>query len=247
MKRVIISAVCLMFFALPGNSQGDSHGQDTGVVGKVGLGLSGNFNFPVFGMKDRFRSQEAFGLYLTYARNARNTLEIEFHRTHFGPGKIQEATFYWPEDKPEEWQKITSPLARNSMTVNAFTINGLYHLNERTGGSDGMTGGPFITYGGGFYHYKNSVSGLIFAGQPNLGGGIDTTLELAPFDDTDVAWGFNVGLGVEILASGRAAVDARARWNLLIGELRQLESYGVARTFPLHYFEIGLSVKYYVM
>ena len=68
------------------------------------------------------------------------------------------------------------------------------------------------------------------------GGGIDTTLELAPFDDTDVAWGLNVGLGVEVLASGRAAVDARARWNLLIGELRQMESYGVARTFPAALF-----------
>ena len=247
MKRGIISVVCLMFFALPGNSYGDAHGQDTGVVGKVGLGLSGNFNFPVFGMSDRFRAQEAFGLYFTYARDARNTLEVEYHRTRFDPGKIQEATFYWPEDKPEEWQRITSPLARNYMTVNAFTINGLYHLKARTGGSDGVVGSPFIAYGGGFYHYKNSVSGLIFAGQPNLGGGIDTTLELAPFDDTDVAWGLNVGLGIEVLASGRAAVDARARWNLLIGELRQLESYGVARTFPLHYFEIGLSVKYYVM
>ncbi len=243
MKRGMKFAVCLLFFVFPANG----HGQDTGVVGKIGVGLSGNFNFPVLGMKDRFRAQEAFGLYLTYARDARHTVEVEFHRTRFDPGKIEEATFFWPEDKPDQWQRITSPLARHFMTVNAFTINGLYHLKARTGGSEGVIGGPFVVYGGGFYHYKNLVSGLIFAGQPDLGEGIDPTLMLDPYEDTDVAWGFNVGMGVEMLAGGRAAVDARTRWNVLIGELRQMESYGVARTFPLHYFEIGLSVKYYVM
>ena len=134
------------------------------------------------------------------------------------------------------------------MTINAFTVNGLYHFVDRMaagGGSQQVVVGPYFAFGGGFYHYTNSVSGLIFAGQPDQGTGLDDTLLLDPFKDTDVAWGGSLGGGVEVLMNN-TALDVRARYHLLIGELRQMDAYGVGRTYPLQYFEIGVSIRYYI-
>ena len=243
-KRLLILFLLLSFVPSEAFAQ-------KSVVGKIGIGVSGNFNFPVLGIRDRFRAAETWGLFLTYAQGPRTTVEVEYHRTRFDPGKLEDATFYWPEDKPETWQRVKSPLARNFMDVNAFTVNGLHHFVDREpAGPEGLQGmalgGFYITFGGGFYHYNNSVSGLIFAGQPDLGSGLDQTLVLEPFDDSDVAWGFNIGAGVEVLFNNRAGFDIRGRWHVMLGELRQMEAYGAARTFPLHYLDLGISMKYYL-
>jgi hypothetical protein len=248
MGRFLILLLVMFLFHTP-----DSFAQtNDSVVGRLGIGASGSFSFPMLGMKDRFNAKEAYGLYLTYAKSSRQSIEVEYRRTVYDPGKVEQATFFWPEDKPTTWQRIKSPLARNFMTINSYTVNGLYHFVDRApsepeGLGQKILGGPFITYGAGFYHYTNQTSGLIFAGQPDLGNGIDNTLFLEPLKETDVGWGFNAGLGVEVLVNDRAAIDVRSRWHLMIGELRQMESYGVARTWPLGYFEIGLSMKYYIM
>ncbi len=247
--RPILVLFVVMFLLGPPDSSAQIQ---EAVVGKLGIGASGSFSFPMLGMKDRFNAKEAFGLYLTYAKSSRQTIEVEYRRTVYDPGKVEDATFYWPEDKPETWQRIKSPLARNFLTVNAYTVNGLYHFVDRVsaepeGLRERVLGGPYITYGAGFYHYTNHTSGLIFAGQPDLGNGLDNTLFLEPLKETDVGWGFNGGLGVEVLVNDRAAIDVRSRWHLIIGELRQMESYGVARTWPLGFFDIGLSMKYYIM
>ena len=220
-----------------------------GVVGKVGIGVNGNLNFPIFGMKDRFRATETWGTFLTYARGARTTVEVEYHRSRFDPGKLEESIFFWPQGDPDKWKRYKSPLGRNFMTINMFTINGLYHFVDREPVDEpvkGVVTGLYFTFGGGLYHYTNSVSDLIFPGQPDLGAGLDDTLVLKPFKDTDVAWGFHVGVGAEVLMNDRTGLDVRGRWHMMVGELRPLEAYGMARTFPMGYFDFGISLKHYI-
>lgn len=220
------------------------------VVGKVGFGVSGALNFPIFSLKDRFRSTQSYGMYLTYAKGPHTTMEVEYHRIRFDPGKLQESTFYWPEGNSNTWQRYRSPLARNFMVVNTFTVNGLYHFVDRTSaGAEGVRqpimAGPFLIYGAGFYQYNNSTSGLIFPGQADRGKGLDQTLLIDPFQDKDVAWGFNVGGGVEILM-GKAGLDVRGRYHLMIGELRPMNAFYMPRTYPIHFFDFGVSMKYYI-
>ncbi|OGG52104.1 MAG: hypothetical protein A3F84_19835 [Candidatus Handelsmanbacteria bacterium RIFCSPLOWO2_12_FULL_64_10] len=244
-REKLLVPILLLFLLLPPEASSQAEGN---VVGKVGLGINGNFHFPVSTLKDRFREAVTWGTFVTYAQGPRTTVEVEYHRSRFDPGKLEESTFFWPEGSPNKWRRYKSPLARNLMTINAFTVNGLYHFVDRMaagGGSQQVVVGPYFAFGGGFYHYTNSVSGLIFAGQPDQGTGLDDTLLLDPFKDTDVAWGGSLGGGVEVLMNN-TALDVRARYHLLIGELRQMDAYGVGRTYPLQYFEIGVSIRYYI-
>ena len=222
-----------------------------GVSGKVGIGTFVDFNFPVFSLKDRFQMAHKWGGFITYATSGRTTVELEYHRSRFDPGRLQESRFLWPEDNPRTWRYYKSPLARNYMTFNSFLVNGLYHFKERTVSSAGGEGAhldasPFLVFGGGFYQYRNSVSGLVYPGQPDLGKGIDETLTLAPFADTDVAWGFNIGFGAEVLMDDRVGFDIRGRFNFIIAELKPLEAYGFKRTYPMSLIDFGLSMKYYL-
>lgn len=224
---------------------------EQGVVGRLGIGVSGYMNYPILSLKDRFRATESWGTFLTYAKGPHATVEVEYHRSRFDPGKLEQSTFYWPENNPAKWRRVKSPLARNYMAVDAFTINGLYHFVDRSAadpndGKSRTVAGPYMAYGGGFYHYVNAVSGLIFSGQPDLGAGIDETLVLEPFEDTEVAWGFHVGAGVEVLINHSTGFDIRGRYHLMVGELRELQAYGMTRSYPMHYFDFGISMKYYI-
>lgn len=247
-ERLLILTVLLLLLSPPGVLAQKKGGD---VVGKVGIGVSGALNFPIFSLRDRFRSTQSYGVYLTYAKGSHTTMEVEYHRTRFDPGKLQESTFYWPEGSPSTWKRYRSPLARNFMVVNSFTINGLYHFMDRSQtGTEGqrqqITASHYVTYGGGFYHYDNYTSGLIFPGQANRGTGIDDTLLIDPFSDKDVAWGFNVGGGVEVLLGDKAGIDVRGRYHLMVGELLPINAFYMPRTYPMHYFDFGVSMKVYI-
>lgn len=244
---LILPALLLLLFLPPEISA--QKNQD--VVGKVGFGAGGDLSFPVFGLRNRFRMTGTWGGFLTYAKGSHTTLEVEYHRTRFDPGKLEQSTFYWPEGNPTKWKLYKSPLARNFMIINAFTVNGLYHFVDRIqtgheGPRQQITAGPYITYGGGFYHYTNSISGLIFAGQSDKGTGLDDTLLLDPLKETNVGWGVNLGVGVEVLMGDKAGLDVRGRYHLIIGELRQMDAYRMERTYPMNYFDFGISMKYYL-
>jgi len=221
------------------------------VVGKIGIGVNGMFNFPVQSMRHRFQGTETWGIFLAYANGPRSTVEVEYHRIRYDPGKLQESTFYWPEDQPAKWQNYKSPLARNFMTVNSFTVNGFYHfVNRAPAEPEGLLrrvlAGPFLMYGAGFYHYNNKMSGFIFGGQPDTGVPIDQSLVLSPRSDTDVAWGFYVGAGVEILINDNTAIDLRGRYHMMIGELIAMEAFNAARLFPMTFVDFGVAMKYYI-
>jgi len=250
MLRVVGRIVLLssLLFLLPPDTLAQEKSGD--LVGRFGVGLSGSFSFPVGGLERRHRATESFGLLISYIKTARSTIEVEYHRTRFDPGKMEDAQFFWPPTDPTTWKIYTSPLARNYFTVNAFTINGLYHFADRNahepeGLKQRVAAGPYIVYGGGFYHYTDSVAGLIFSGQPDLGSGLDDTLLIESFEDTDVGWGFNLGGGAEVMMSNTASLDVRARYHLIIGELRQMDAYNVKRAYPLHYVDIGVTMKFY--
>ena len=221
-----------------------------GPVGRFGVGVTGAFNFPVFGMEKRFNTAESWGLLVSYVSSPRATVEFEYHRNRYDPGKIEESTFFWPQGDPANWKQYKSPLARNWMSVDAFTVNGLYHFVDRApldpeGLGQPVVAGPFVLYGAGFYWYSNWVKNLIFAGQPDLGAGLDDTLFLETFRDTDVSVGFHFGAGVELLINETTTLDVRGRVHTMLAELRQMDAYGVQRAYPLSYFDLGISMKYY--
>ena len=242
-KFLILALVVLLIPPL------DAYGQQD-IVGRVGIGMSGTFNFPVGGLEKRFRTTQTWGMLLSYVRSSRATMELEYHRNRFDPGKLEESTFYWPPGAPDTWKQYRSPLANNYMIVDAYTVNGLYHFVDRASAMpEGLkypvVASPYFTFGGGFYRYVHEVSGLIFSGQPDLGSGLDDTLLYDPPDDTDVGWGFHLGGGVEVLASDKGAVDLRVPYHTIIGELRQMDAYGVQRAYPLFYFDVGVVMKFY--
>lgn len=224
--------------------------ENSGVVGNLGFGFSGTFDIPVGGMNKRFRTADTWGILVSYIKGPHTTVELEYHRNRYDPGKLEQGTFLWPQDKPNSWLPYKSPLARNYMTIDAFTVEGLYHfmnLASEEGTTQGLIAGPYFTYGGGFYRYSNEVSGLIFAGQPDVGTGLDSTLLLAPFTDSDVGWGLHVGLGVEAFMGKKASIDVRGRCHMIIGELRQMNAYNVARAYPLFYADFGVTMKFYIV
>ena len=244
MRRIGACLGLVLMLALASGAEAAS-----GIPGRVGIGTFVDFNFPAFSMKNRFGMAQKWGGFVTYAAGGRTTVELEYHRSRFDPGRLQDSQFLWPEDNPRTWRYYKSPLARNYMTFNSFLVNGLYHFKERTVTSvtvgSHLDASPFLAFGGGFYQYRNKVSGLIYPGQPDQGKGLDTTLMLKSFADTDVAWGFNIGVGTEVLIDDRMGFDVRGRFNFILAELRSMEAYGFARTYPLTLFDFGLSMKYY--
>ncbi len=221
-----------------------------GPVGRFGIGVTGAFNFPVLGMEKRFHSAESWGFLMSYVASPRATVEFEYHRNRYDPGKLEDSVFFWPPGAPATWKQYTSPLADSWMSVDVFTVNGLYHFVDRSplepeGLGQRVVAGPFVLYGAGFYWYSNWVKNLIFSGQPDLGAGLDDTLFLEPFRDTDVSVGFHIGAGVELLINDKTTLDVRGRVHTMLAELRQMDAYGVERAYPLNYFDLGLTMKYH--
>ena len=124
------------------------------------------------------------------------------------------------------------------MSFNSVTATGILHLKNLEQGAN-----PYVIGGVGFFGSNNSVSGLIFPGQS--GTSLDTTIHLPKTDEKTAALTFSFGGGVSIVGSDRFMFDLRLRWNVIMGEIRPLEDWGLEKVFPMQAVDLTAGLKYF--
>ena len=220
-----LMTLVVMVSAWPSNAQ----------EGTWGVGAFANYNVPTFGFGDWYGNETKFGLSASYVPSSKVTVEVEFHRGSFSNGALETLPFTWTDGK-----EYTSPNAKSGLTLNRFLVNGLVKLRQIGDPFVASSFASYIAVGGGFYRYKNDVSGMLWPGQAN-----ELVHELEAFTDERFSLGFNAGLGVEAFIINNVAVDIRARYNMMIGNFRPMEDWGLEETFPLQMFDIGAGLKFY--
>jgi len=231
MKLFQRSSLLLLFFLAPaGIAEADD------AAGRWGVGGFVNYNVPTRGFRNWYSSASKFGMNFAYVPSQRVSVEVEFHRSHFTGGSPETRTFVWVGDKKPH----TSPNASSDMKFNSLLVNGVIHLGKAEPQFRASTFSPYLTVGGGFYRYKHNVSGLLWPAQQTA-----LVLTLPPYTDQQFALGANLGFGVEAFVIDNVAVDLRARYNFVVGQLRSLEDWGLKETFPLQLFDMGVGLKFY--
>lgn len=207
------------------------------VSGRWGVGAFVDYNVPMRGLRDWYSNTEKYGMAFSYVPSSRITVEIELHRSNFTDGSLKTRTFIWDagDKKPH-----TNPNAISEMSFNSLLVSTLVRVGQYGEAFKGSSFAPYVAVGGGFYRYKNNVSGLLW---PSQQGALTQTLQ--PFSDQRFALGFNGGFGVEAFVIDNVSIDLRGRYNFIIGQLRPLEDWGITETFPLQLFDIGAGIKFY--
>lgn len=213
---------------------------DAQVAGMRGFGIHASYNIPTFALKEHYSSGGLKGGALfAYVMDETWTAEVEANFAQYSGGNVEDAEFTWNVDG----NSYDSPDAESSMTWITASLAFLYHFDQ--GGSKlGVGGGaPYVSFGTGFYRYKNEVSGLIWPGQKSEP--LDQSLLLQKIEDRRVALTVNVGLGVEYFASEALAFDIRGTYNVSLGNLRPREAWEIQEAWPLQNIDIGIRLKFY--
>ena len=228
--KVLIGLMACLFVLLSVPQANAANGH------RYGLGVFVDRTVPVLGFGDRYRPMQKYGLTLDYKLSDRTTLEFEYHHASSNDGKIESRAFYWPIDK--QWHY--SPQANSTFNLNSFLINAMARLGEITAGDVELI--PYVAVGGGIYDYQNKVSGMVYPGQ-NVEP-LDTELLLLPEQDDHTPLGANLGVGATV-RQGRFALDVRARCHLIMGDMRSMEAWGIANTFPISMVDLRTTFKFF--
>lgn len=231
MSKMWKFGLCLVLF---GVFAGDAFGGD--VSGRWGLGAFMDFNMPTLKFADWYSGASKFGMAFAYVPAQKISVEVEYHRSRFKNGSPETRTFTWSVDKKPH----LSPGAKASMKFNSLLVNGLIHVGKTGPEYKASTFSPYIAVGGGFYRYKHTVDGLLWPAQKDA-----LILTLPAYTDQQFAFGANLGLGVEAFIIDNVAVDIRARYNFVVGQLRPLEEWGLKETFPLQMLDLGGGLRFY--
>ena len=203
--------------------------------GQSGIGFFGSAHVPMFNFGKWYSISPKLGVSYNYVVTPKIIAEIEYHYSKMGGGDLEERKFRWSVDKNEH----LSPQVDQKMSFNSVAASGIVHFRELA--SSGST--PYLTGGMGFSWFRNKVSGLIFPGQ--TGTSLDTSLLLPAYEDDWPALTLTLGGGVSIVTSERFLIDIRGRYNIMLGELRPLEDWGLLKTFPLQAFDLVVGFKYF--
>lgn len=203
--------------------------------GRSGIGVFGSMEVPLFTFADWYSSSPKVGLMYNYVASPRVVVEVEYHYASMRGGDLDERKFTWSVDK----QSYASPDVSQSMWFNSLSANSLVHLKPLT--NRGAI--PYLMGGLGFYGFSHEVSGLVFPGQ--TGNAIDPSLKLNPYEDKWAALTFSMGGGVSLVRSAQFLLDVRARYNLILGEIRPLEDWGLKKAFPLQAIDLAVGFKYF--
>ncbi len=204
-------------------------------VGSWGVGAFVDYDVPTRGFAQWYGSGTKWGLTASYVPAERITVEAEFHRVELKNGDIEDLTFTWSDGKA-----YASPNAQSDMAINSLLINAIVRLGQHGQAFQASSFAPYVAVGSGFYRYKNDVSGLLWPLQKN-----QLVTEMEAFRDQRFALGFNAGLGVEAFVIKNVAVDLRVRYNMMIGDLRPMEDWGISETFPMQAVDVGAGLKLY--
>jgi hypothetical protein len=209
-----------------------------GAGGRWGVGSFMSYNVPLRSLSDRFSATSKYGFSWVYVANPRLHLEMEYHHSSFDDGELAKRSFTWSVDG----QEYLSPGATSTMRFNSVSMNLMIFQEEPTFRSKDFL--YYVEVGAGFYDYKAMTTGLIYPGQTTQP--LDTTLRLQDQVDTQTALSVNGGLGVEAFVFDNVAVDMRARYHMVLGELRPYFDWGYdKKAVPLQLFDVGAGLKIY--
>jgi hypothetical protein len=206
---------------------------------KWGVGTFLSYNVPAFSLKDRFSATSKYGASWQYMLNPKLYIEMEYHRSSFLDGKLAKRTFLWTVDN----KNYASPGASSEMKFNGVASNLLiFYPREPTFRANNFA--YYLEVGGGFYNYKAEQRNFIFPGQTTRP--LDPTVVLQPQIDQRTALSLNFGFGVQAFILNNMAIDLRARHNIVAGDLRPMQAWGVTeKTFPLQLLDVGAGLKFY--
>ena len=204
---------------------------------QFGAGIFFDRSVPVLGFGDRYPASQKFGLIFTYKISSRTTLEWEYHHGGMDEGKIEDASFTWGVDR----QKYLSPEAQSRFNLNSLLMNALVRIGNEPAGP-GLQLRPYIAVGAGFYDYQDEVSGMVYPGQRIAP--LDTDLLINPRRDDHTSIGANIGLGMTVI-QGTFGLDLRARYHIIMGDLRSMEAWGLEKVFPLGLVDVRTAFKLY--
>jgi opacity protein-like surface antigen len=203
--------------------------------GQSGLGFFGSSHIPLFKFGEWYSVSPKVGLNYNYMVTPSTIAEIEYNYSDMSGGDLDMRTFTWSIDD----QDYKSPNVSQSMRFHSVMASAQVHTREV--GSGGMV--PYVTGGLGVYGFSNEISGLIYPGQ--TGKTLDQNLKLDPYKDEWAALTFSVGGGVTFAGSERILIDIRCRYNMMLGELRPLEDWGLRKAFPIQAIDLSVGIKYF--
>ena len=230
------------------------------VAGKWGLGGFVSYTNPLFTFGERFGSGvDKWGLTASRVSSSRLTVEAEFHHTQMDGGALETGEFTWSPKALTAKQYSSKDINPNSSHTNSFNsvlLSGLWFFNADRSMNEGSFS-PYIVAGGGVYDHKTVAENIVWPGQsPTDAGGVDATNVDAQGDilpqvvmdrqeDTRTAVTAVLGLGLEAHVTQTIALDVRARYHFILGELRPRDAWGLDKAFPLQMFDLSAGFKFY--
>ena len=203
-----------------------------------GVGSFGGYSVPMFGMLDHFSGTEQFGATWQYEHSSRLILELEYHHSKFDRSKEVDKTFNWAVDGKD----YLSPNAMSRITFNSALINLLVTPQAMDFKQENFE--YYVAVGTGIYGYKSERRNFVYPAQKNAP--LDVTNVLNPQIDERAALGVNAGFGVQAFILRNFSIDLRARYHVVIGELRPMSAWGYdTQTFPLQFLQVGAGLKFY--
>ncbi|OGG46166.1 MAG: hypothetical protein A3F84_26160 [Candidatus Handelsmanbacteria bacterium RIFCSPLOWO2_12_FULL_64_10] len=203
-----------------------------------GFGSFAGYTLPVWGTGERFSGTQQVGGTLQYQYSSRMMMEIEYQHVFFKDGKEAKQPFIWPLDSKQYY----SPLAVSQIRFNTGLFNLLVSLK---GGGFEKKSLVYLTVGTGVYSYKAERRNFIFPGQTTLP--LNTSLYILPQVDERATLGINAGMGGQVFVGKSVALDLRARYHIVMGELRPMSAWGFDnQTLPLQFIELGAGLKFYI-
>ena len=204
-------------------------------TGRSGIGFFGSAHIPLSKFADWYSASPKFGATYSYVATSRIIAEIEYHYSKMGGGDLDDRTFTWSVDS----KPYKSPSVSQEMDFHSLGASAQIHFRDL--GERGAV--PYLAGGAGFFRYSNRISGLIFPGQ--AGTSIDPNVQIEPFEDEVPSLTFMIGGGISIVGSDRYMVDLRLRYDVILGELRPLEDWGLKKTFPMQALDLSVGLKYF--
>ena len=166
-------------------------------------------------------------------------LEVEYHHSDWDKGKLADKPFTWSVDGVD----YLSPAAVQEMKMNSVAFNLLiFHQGIPSFRAKDFT--YYYQVGAGVYDYKAERRNFIYPNQK--AEPLDVTLVMQPQIDTRVALSGHLGLGMQAFAWDNVALDVRARYHIMMGDIRPMYDWGVeTKTFPMMLFDVGVGLKFY--
>jgi hypothetical protein len=200
------------------------------LTGAWGGGVFGDLVVPALGFRKSYTDTYKVGASIHYGMSPRKIAEVEYHYSKWNKGEIENKTFL------RAGQQVSSPNAKATLRIQGLLANFLIGLKRE--GFGGKGGKPYAMFGTGFYEYVPFVGGLRYPLNP--------AIELVSTREKKRALAIVTGVGAMIGLGPKAGLDLRARYNLVLGELRPYFQWGIDKAYPFHLIDLGAGIKFFL-